>query len=346
MTQDESYIHRCLELAKLGRGYVAPNPLVGAVLVQDGTIIGEGYHQQFGKAHAEVNCIKSVEENNNKLLSQSTLYVSLEPCAHFGKTPPCTDMIIQHKIPRVVIGCRDAFEEVNGKGIEKLKQAGIEVTVGILENESKELNKRFFIFHQKHRPYIILKWAQTADKKMASFSKERLLITNEHSNRLVHQWRSEESAILIGTNTALLDNPSLNNRLAKGDDPVRMILDKHFRLPSTLKIFDNSQRTIIFNCIKQKESNNTTFYRIEDDENIIQKIMDACYQLNIQSVLVEGGAKLLQSFIDADIWDEVRTLTNESLFVKEGLSAPKLVNAIQVSEEKYNNDLIQYFKHE
>ncbi len=339
-------MYRCLELAKLGRGYVAPNPLVGAVLVQDGRIIGEGYHQQFGKAHAEVNCINSVEENNMKLISQSTLYVSLEPCVHFGKTPPCTDMIIQHKIPRVVIGCRDPFEEVNGKGIEKLKQAGIEVTVGILENESKELNKRFFIFHQKHRPYIILKWAQTADKKMASFSKERLLITNEHSNRLVHQWRSEESAILIGTNTALLDNPSLNNRLAKGDDPVRMILDKHFRLPSTLKIFDNSQRTIIFNCIKQEESNNTTFYRIEDDENIIQKIMDACYQLDIQSVLVEGGAKLLQSFIDADIWDEVRTLTNESLFVNEGLPVPELIKAVQISEEKYNNDLIQYFKHE
>ena len=339
-------MYRCLELAKLGRGYVAPNPLVGAVLVQDGTIIGEGYHQQFGKAHAEVNCINSVEENNMKLISQSTLYVSLEPCVHFGKTSPCADLIIQNKIPKVVIGCRDPFEEVNGKGIEKLKQAGIEVTVDILENESKELNKRFFTFHQKHRPYIILKWAQTADKKMASFSEERLLITNEHSNRLVHQWRSEESAILIGTNTALLDNPTLNNRLAEGNGLMRMILDKHLRLPSTLNIFDNSQRTIIFNCIKQEESNNTTFYRIEDDENSIQKIIDACYQLNIQSVLVEGGAKLLQSFIDVDIWDEVRTLTNESLFVNEGLPAPELIKAVQVSEEKYNNDLIQYFKHE
>ena len=339
-------MYRCLELAKLGRGYVAPNPLVGAVLVQDGTIIGEGYHQQFGKAHAEVNCINSVEENNMKLISQSTLYVSLEPCVHFGKTSPCADLIIQNKIPKVVIGCRDPFEEVNGTGIEKLKQAGIEVTVDILENESKELNKRFFTFHQKHRPYIILKWAQTADKKMASFSEERLLITNEHSNRLVHQWRSEESAILIGTNTALLDNPTLNNRLAEGNGLKRIILDKHLRLPSTLNIFDNSQRTIIFNCIKQEESNNTTFYRIEDDENSIQKIIDACYQLNIQSVLVEGGAKLLQSFIDVDIWDEVRTLTNESLFVNEGLPAPELIKAVQVSEEKYNNDLIQYFKHE
>lgn len=339
-------MYRCLELAKLGRGYVAPNPLVGAVLVQDGTIIGEGYHQQFGKAHAEVNCINSVEENNMKLISQSTLYVSLEPCVHFGKTSPCADLIIQNKIPKVVIGCRDPFEEVNGKGIEKLKQAGIEVTVDILENESKELNKRFFTFHQKHRPYIILKWAQTADKKMASFSEERLLITNEHSNRLVHQWRSEESAILIGTNTALLDNPTLNNRLAEGNGLKRIILDKHLRLPSTLNIFDNSQRTIIFNCIKQEESNNTTFYRIEDDENSIQKIIDACYQLNIQSVLVEGGAKLLQSFIDVDIWDEVRTLTNESLFVNEGLPVPELIKAVQISEEKYNNDLIQYFKHE
>ncbi len=340
-------MYRCLELAKLGRGYVAPNPLVGAILVNKDCIIGEGYHQQFGKAHAEVNCINSVAERNKTLISQSTLYVSLEPCAHFGKTAPCADLISQNKIPKVIIGCRDPFLEVNGKGIEKLKQVGIEVIVGILEKESKELNKRFFTFHEKRRPYIILKWAQTADKKIAALSKERLLISNEFSNRLVHQWRSEEAAILIGTNTALFDDPSLNNRFTTGKNPIRLILDKHLRLPPSLKIFDNSQRTIIFNNIKQEENNNNTiFYRLDNEENVIQQIMDACYQLNIQSILVEGGAKILQSFIDADIWDEARVITNESLLVGDGLAAPQLRNALLVTEEKYRNDLIQYYRHE
>jgi len=339
-------MHRCLELAKLGKGSVAPNPLVGAILVYEDCIIGEGYHQHFGKAHAEVNCLNSVEDKDQNVISSSTLYVSLEPCAHFGKTPPCTDLIIQKKIPKVVIGCRDPFEEVNGKGIEKLKKAGVDVTVGILERESKELNKRFFTFHEKSRPYIILKWAQTADKKIADLSKERLFISNDFSNRLVHQWRNEEAAILIGTNTALLDDPSLNNRLASGANPVRLILDTHLRLPATLKIFDNSQRTIIFNSVKQGESNNTLFYLLEKDENSIQQIMNACYQLNIQSILVEGGAMMLQSFIDEDIWDEARVITNESLFVGDGLSAPQLRNALSLKEKKYENDLIQYYKHE
>ncbi len=339
-------MYRCLELAKLGKGYVAPNPLVAAILVYDDRIIGEGYHQQYGKAHAEVICINGVEERNKTLISQSVLYVSLEPCAHFGKTPPCTDLIIQHKIPRVVIACRDPFEEVNGKGIEKLQHAGIEVTIDILANEAKELNKRFFTFHEKRRPYIVLKWAQTVDNKIAALSKERLFITNEYSNRLVHQWRSEETAIFIGTNTALLDDPSLNNRFAAGRSPVRLVLDKHLRLSPTLKIFDNSLKTIIFNNIKQEEDKNTIFYRLEKAENIIQQIMDACYQLNIQSILVEGGAKTLQSFIDGDIWDEVRVITNEFLLVGDGLSAPQLRNALYMKEEKYRNDLIQYYKHE
>ena len=339
-------MYRCLELAKLGKGHVAPNPLVGSILVNDDCMIGEGYHQQFGSSHAEVNCLNSVDNECQNKISHSTLCVSLEPCAHFGKTPPCTDLIIQHKIPRVVIGCCDPFEEVNGKGIEKLKQAGIEVIVGILEKESKELNKKFFTFHEKRRPYIILKWAQTADKKIANLSNERLLISNDFSNRLVHQWRSEETAILIGTNTALLDDPSLNNRFTVGRNPVRLILDKHLRLPATLKIFDNSQRTIIFNDVKQEENNNTIFYRMEKDVNIIQQIMDACFYLNIQSLLVEGGARTLQTFIDEDIWDEARMITNESLLVGNGLSAPHLRNAVLLNERKYGNDLIQYYKHE
>ena len=202
-------MHRCIQLAKLGAGYVAPNPMVGAVLVQRDRIIGEGYHQQYGGPHAEVNCIASVNETDKDLISASTLYVSLEPCSHFGKTPPCADMIIKHKIPKVVIGSRDPSKEVNGKGIEKLKAAGVEVEVGILENECKTLNRRFFIFNTQHRPYIILKWAQTADHKIAGITDERLFISSEVTNRLVHKWRSEEASILVGTNTALYDDPEL-----------------------------------------------------------------------------------------------------------------------------------------
>ncbi|MBC7722390.1 MAG: bifunctional diaminohydroxyphosphoribosylaminopyrimidine deaminase/5-amino-6-(5-phosphoribosylamino)uracil reductase RibD, partial [Pedobacter sp.] len=212
---------RCLELAVLGKGNVAPNPMVGSVLVHEGRIIGEGYHQLYGQPHAEVNCINSVAENDKYLIPQSTLYVSLEPCSHFGKTPPCSDLIIKHDIKKVVVGCRDSYEEVNGKGIENLQQNGVEVVLGILENDCKNLNKRFFTFHTKKRPFIILKWAETANGKIASNTNERLLISNDFSNRVVHKWRSEEGAILVGTKTASLDNPSLNNRLWHGKNPIR-----------------------------------------------------------------------------------------------------------------------------
>src|SRR5688572_28268213 len=233
------YMRRCLELAKSGCGNVAPNPMVGALLLHNDRVIGEGYHQKYGDAHAEVNCIDSVAESDKKLISSSLLYVSLEPCAHFGKTPPCADLIIQHKIPTVIIGCRDPFKEVDGKGIEKLKAAGVRTETGILEEDCKKLNKRFFSFHTKHRPYVILRWAQTADGFIAATNhppgkrplkesaekKERLHISNEYSNRLVHKWRSEEAAILIGTNTALLDDSELTTRLWPGRSPIRLILD-------------------------------------------------------------------------------------------------------------------------
>ncbi len=244
LTIDESFMHRCLELARLGAGYVAPNPMVGAVLLHEGRIIGEGWHKEYGKAHAEVNCINAVKESERQFISQSTLYVSLEPCAHHGKTPPCTDLIIRHKIPRVVIGCRDSFKEVDGKGIEKLKAAGIEVETAVLEQECRELNKRFFTFHTKQRPYIILKWAQTSDGFIAPLippkvgisepQTQRLFISNEYSNILVHQWRSEEAAIMVGTNTALLDNPELTTRLWPGPSPVRLVIDLNLRLPDSL----------------------------------------------------------------------------------------------------------------
>ncbi len=365
---------RCVELAKRGAGYVAPNPLVGAVLVYNERIIGEGWHQQYGEAHAEVNCIASVKKEDRDLISQSTLYVSLEPCAHIGKTPPCADLIILYKIPNVIIGCRDPFKEVNGKGVEKLKAAGVAVEVGIEETKCKELNKRFFTFHQMHRPYIILKWAQTGDGKMAaspnpsqggalessknkmsfpySESKAplavvggpRLYISNEYSNRLVHQWRSEEAAILIGTNTALLDNPELTTRWWSGKSPVRLVVDMNLRLPQSLKIFNGGVKTIIFNGVRQEEKENLIYFKLEKNSNLVRQLMDAFYQLKIQSVLVEGGAKLLQSFIDEGMWDEVRIIKNEELIISNGLNAPVLKDAKKIVEQKFLSDLIEIYE--
>jgi diaminohydroxyphosphoribosylaminopyrimidine deaminase/5-amino-6-(5-phosphoribosylamino)uracil reductase len=247
-----------------------------------------------------------VAEADITLIAGSALYVSLEPCAHYGKTPPCADLIIAKKIKKVVIGCRDPFKEVDGKGIEKLRLAGVDVTVGILEKECWHLNKRFFTFHTQHRPYIILKWAQTANGKIAAASKERLLITNDYTNRLVHKWRSEEAGILVGTNTAILDDPALTNRLWHGKSPVRMIVDMSLRLPISLKIFDGQQPTIIFNAGMHDETNALQYYQVTEDVSIVHQMLNACYQNNIQSILVEGGAKLLQSFIDEGIWDEAR----------------------------------------
>jgi len=340
LTTCETYMHRCIQLAQLGEGMVAPNPMVGSVLVYADRIIGEGYHQQYGQPHAEVNCINSVREGDKHLISQSTLYVSLEPCAHFGKTPPCADLIIKHNIPKVIVGCRDPFKEVDGKGIEKLIAAGIDVIVGVLENECKALNKRFFTFHTKQRPYIVLKWAETANHFIGNKTKERLLITNETTNRLVHKWRSEEAGILVGTNTAELDNPSLSNRLWTGKQPVRLIIDKELKLSNSLNLFDNSQSTIIFNYIQQKEDHGLVYYQLDSDKDFLQQLMLACYQLNIQSILVEGGSKTLQSFIDNNLWDEVRVITNTKLSIADGIPAPVLNDAI-ASETKMINMFIE-----
>lgn len=338
-------MQRCLELAIRGAGKVAPNPLVGAVLVYDEKIIGEGWHQQYGGPHAEVNCISNAIENGSgNLISKSTMYVSLEPCAHFGKTPPCADLIIQHNIPKVVIGCRDPFEEVNGKGIEKLKAAGIFVKTGILENECKKVNKRFFTFSIEKRPYVILKWAQTADKKIAADSGERLLISNEYTNRLVHQWRSEEAAILVGTNTALYDDPVLTNRLWSGPSPVRLVVDRQLRLPASLKIFNREVKTIVFNTIKDEESENLVYYKIRKDESLVHRLMTALYRMKLQSVLVEGGARLLQSFIEEGIWDEAKVIVNRVLMAGEGIAAPILPAAEKISEQQVADDLIEIFR--
>ena len=360
----EFFMYRCLQQASYGAGYVAPNPMVGAVLVFNGEIIGEGYHKKYGEAHAEVNCISSVKEEDRELISQSILYVSLEPCNHFGKTPPCSDLIIKSGIKKVVVGCRDPFEQVNarlndpvgqGKGIEKLKTAGVEVMEGILEDECKELNKRFFTFHTKHRPYIILKWAESADNKIAASpppeevisedsAYSRLFISNEHTNRLVHKWRSEEASILVGTNTALADNPELTTRLWPGPSPTRLVVDLNLRLPADLKIFNSAQRTIIFNKIKQEENGNLFYYKLKEHEGLVYQIANALYELKIQSVLVEGGARLLQSFIDADLWDEARVIKNGKFKIKNGLAAPVLSLSVNKNQMSLLDDKIIFYQ--
>ena len=351
-------MHRCLQLAELGRGNVAPNPMVGSVLVHNNKIIGEGYHRVYGEAHAEVNCINSVTIEEQPLIPQSTLYVSLEPCAHFGKTPPCVDLIIRKKIPKVVVGCRDPFIQVNGKGIEKLLAAGVELIAGVLEDECKDLNKRFFIFHSDHRPYIILKWAETGDRKIANdldkAGASRLLISNEQTNRLVHKWRSEEMAILVGTNTALLDDPSLTTRLWPGRDPIRLVLDMNLRLPKSLDLFDGKTPTIVFNLRQHSlpfEKINATdlrsislgYYQLTEDASLVHQIINALYQLNIQSVIVEGGAQLLQSFIDDGSWDEARIISNQHLIVGEGLPAPVLKNHNLVQQQNILTDMVRVY---
>lgn len=343
MRVDEQYMSRCIQLAELGAGNVAPNPMVGAVLVYDDKIIGEGYHQKYGEPHAEVNCINSVSLENKSLIQKSTIYVSLEPCSHYGKTPPCADLIIKSKIKKVVIGCRDIYKEVSGRGIEKLQNARLEVITGVLENECIELNKRFFTFHEKNRPYIILKWAQSANGKIGSDDDERILISNDYSNRLVHKWRSEEAAILVGTNTALKDNPSLTTRLWKGKNPVRIVIDKHLKLPHELKIFSKATNTIIFNSLRNTIEENVEYIKLEN-KNFLEEMLRALYKLNIQSVLVEGGVKTLQSFIDAGLWDEARVITNEEMIIENGIDAPEIKSFKLIKQERYFSERIDYFK--
>jgi diaminohydroxyphosphoribosylaminopyrimidine deaminase/5-amino-6-(5-phosphoribosylamino)uracil reductase len=354
-------MHRCLELARLGDGHVAPNPMVGAVLVHtdrntgEERIIGEGYHQRYGQAHAEVNCIAAVKEEDRHLIAESTMYVSLEPCAHHGKTPPCADLIVRMGIPGVVVGCRDPFPQVNGKGIEKLLLAGVEVKVGVLEAECVALNKRFFTFNTLHRPYIVLKWAQSLDGNIAGAvvgtgagagSTPRTFISNEFTNRLVHKWRSEEAAILVGPRTALLDDPALTARLWTGPDPIRLVIDKELELPTSLRLFDGKVRTVVFNRLRHAEEGMVQYYQLADDPSLIHQLSVALHRLKIQSVLVEGGARLLQSFIDTDLWDEARVITNGDLELPGGLAAPRLGRVGNVRRERILGDTISYYAHD
>lgn len=331
-------------MAKSGAGNVAPNPMVGAVLVHEDKIIGEGFHKNYGGPHAEVNCLASIKEDDKNKIADAILYVSLEPCSHYGKTPPCTDLIIKNRIMQVVIGCRDPFPKVNGRGIEKLGAAGVNVISGILEKNCVELNKRFFVFHTKHRPYIILKWAESNDGKIGFSSGDRLLISGEQTNRLTHKWRGEEASILVGTNTAMLDDPALTTRFWNGKSPVRIVIDKELRLPGNLRLFDQQQKTIVFNLLKHEELDNLVYYQLAEDSSIVQQIITALYQFNIQSVLVEGGAKLLQSFIDEGLWDEVRIIRNKKLTAGTGIAAPEFSSISSVDEMMIGNDSIRFFE--
>ncbi|WP_073210572.1 bifunctional diaminohydroxyphosphoribosylaminopyrimidine deaminase/5-amino-6-(5-phosphoribosylamino)uracil reductase RibD [Flavobacterium xinjiangense] len=322
----EKYIRRCIELAKNGLGTTYPNPMVGSVIVYNDKIIGEGWHKKAGEPHAEVNAINSVKDKS--LLKKATIYVSLEPCSHFGKTPPCCDLIIKNKIPNVVIGTVDPNEKVAGNGIKKLLEAGTHVTVGILEAECNKLNKRFFTFHEKKRPYIILKWAESQDGFIApleKLEKKPVWITNRYSRQLVHKWRSEEQAILVGTQTVIDDNPKLDVRDWTGNNPIRVVLDQNNRASNDSQIFDGQTKTIVFSKLKSPvEKENIIFEVIDFEQNIATQIVQKLYQHQIQSVIIEGGRQTLQTFIDSNLWDEARIFIG-NIKIKEGIKAPTLV---------------------
>ena len=342
---DDFYIKRCIELASKGLGHTAPNPMVGSVIVHENKIIGEGYHHEYGGPHAEVNAINSVEKK--ELLKASILYVNLEPCSHYGKTPPCADLIIKMNIPEVIIGTEDPNILVAGNGINKLTAAGIKVKSGILKESCIELNKRFFTFHQKKRPYIILKWAMTRDgfidtKRKNNEAQRIKWITGEKTRTIVHKWRCEEQAVMTGTNTILLDNPQLTTRFWVGKNPTRIILDKNLRLPETLHVFDNSAKTIVFTGIAKENKNNIEYIVIDFTKNIIQQICDELYKKNIQSVIVEGGTILLQTFIDSGIWDEANVFTGNIEF-GDGVKAPVLT--LEANEKvMFENDILHIYK--
>lgn len=337
----EAYMLRCLELAKLGAGYVAPNPMVGAVLVYEGRIIGEGFHRQYGQAHAEVNCINSVAEADKHFIPQADLYVSLEPCAHYGKTPPCTGLIIRNHIKRVFVGSRDPFDSVNGKGIEQLRQAGVEVFENILETECRKLNERFFWFHENRKPFITLKWAQTANGIIGNKNNERLLISNAAVNRQVHRWRSEAMAIIIGANTAEKDNPSLTNRLYSGKHPLRILIDPSLRCSTALTVFNDGMPTVVINHQYSKTEGAVTYVKADGD--CINTLVEYCVQNNIQSILVEGGATTLQHFIDKGLWNEAQIIISTSLSADDGIHAPCLNQAQLKSKKTYSDNEVYCF---
>ena len=350
----DKYMQRCIELAKQGMGNTTPNPMVGAVIVYENKIIGEGYHQKCGEAHAEVNAINAVKDK--ELLKKSTLYVNLEPCSHFGKTPPCANLIARLKIPEVIIGTKDTASHVSGKGIEILKNAGCKVTTGVLEKESRELNKRFFTFHERKRPYIILKWAETLDGYIDVLRSENdpvapTWITNEFSKMLVHKWRAEEQAILIGTNTAKADNPTLTTRNWPGKNPLRVVIDRDIKLLSDLNVFNKEAETIVVADISKKinsvnySNKNVGIDFVDYNLRYFDKqLVEIFVGNNIQSVIIEGGSKILNYFITNDLWDEARVFIGSKKFIK-GIHAPH-INGKVVKEEILGNSKLLFINNE
>ncbi|UJP67016.1 bifunctional diaminohydroxyphosphoribosylaminopyrimidine deaminase/5-amino-6-(5-phosphoribosylamino)uracil reductase RibD [Mongoliitalea daihaiensis] len=334
-------MHRALELAELGRGHVSPNPMVGCVIVHQGKVIGEGFHEIYGGPHAEPNAINQVDDFD--LLKTSTVYVTLEPCAHWGKTPPCADLLIKHQVQRVVIGAIDSNPLVGGKSIQRMKDAGIEVLNGVLEKEVREQNKRFFTTMEKERPYIVLKWAQTSDGYIARKNNDSKWISNVYSRQLVHQWRAEEDAILVGKNTVLFDNPSLNVRDWSGKDPVRVILASSLDWQHPFQVLDRSIPTIIFNRDIQKDDGNLSLVKIEDNKNLTH-ILQILQQRKISSVLVEGGSEVLQAFISHNLWDEARVFSSTCTF-GDGIPAPKISGTITRELDVMGDKLSIYHNH-
>ncbi|WP_439181820.1 bifunctional diaminohydroxyphosphoribosylaminopyrimidine deaminase/5-amino-6-(5-phosphoribosylamino)uracil reductase RibD [Carboxylicivirga taeanensis] len=344
LSQEEKYMQRCLQLAKMAEGNTYPNPMVGSVIVYNGKIIGEGYHRKAGEPHAEVNAVNSVKDKS--LLRHSTLYVNLEPCAHYGKTPPCSKLIIDNEIPSVVIGCIDSFSEVAGKGVEMMRRAGVEVKVGVLEDESLELNRRFFTFHNKQRPYIILKWAETLDGFIDIDRTDEQLgrptwITNEWARRAVHKQRASEQAILIGTHTALKDNPSLTLRDWAGEQPLRCVIDKRCQLDGSKQLLDGESPTVVYNLLRDSRTPNLEYVKLSNEGDFIDQILKDLWQRNIQSLIVEGGSTTLSTFIETSLWDEAYRYIGH-VFFKSGVKAPPLNAKISNQEKFGSSELLVY----
>lgn len=345
LVEEERYMSRCIQLARHGICGASPNPMVGAVVVCDGKIIGEGYHRKCGEAHAEVNAINSVKDPSNFV--HSTIYVSLEPCSHYGKTPPCTDLIIKKRIPKVVIGCIDPFAKVAGRGIQKLRDAGVEVIVGVMGKECVELNKQFMVFHSLKRPYILLKWAESADGYMDVHRTEGqpVILSSTLSSMLVHKKRSEVDAIMVGTRTALLDNPKLNVRNWTGKHPLRIVLDRELKIPQTFHLLDNSIETWVITECEHADSSGIRYKNMDFNDQILTQLMTELHRANIQSVLVEGGSQLLQSFIQANLWDEAY-VEHADLLLSGGVKAPTIPKGIHRVDTHFNAFIYHYLNAE
>ncbi|AZA61279.1 bifunctional diaminohydroxyphosphoribosylaminopyrimidine deaminase/5-amino-6-(5-phosphoribosylamino)uracil reductase RibD [Chryseobacterium indoltheticum] len=337
--QEEFYIRRCIELAQKAIGNTYPNPLVGSVIVHDDKIIGEGYHHKAGESHAEINAINSVEDKS--LIPESTIYVSLEPCAHFGKTPPCALKIVGLGFKKVVIGAMDSHDKVNGKGKKIIQDAGIEVVSGVLEKECIELNKRFFTYHERRRPFIILKWAESGDRFMDKDFKPTQ-ISNALTKQFVHQLRSNEHSILIGTMTALRDNPSLTTREIVGRNPIRILIDIDLKVPKDFNVYSNEAETLVFNSVKEGDEGNIKFIKTSR-ENFIENMLKTLHELQIQSIIVEGGSLVLQQFIDAGLWDETIIIKNKNLVLENGTKAPRF-SKTPIDTRDFRDNVIEFYK--